>query len=66
MSINVTTKLRQYRALLVAEFAFKQRCERIEFEETVLKPALEKLALEIGDNLEIPEFIIHENHSDTH
>jgi hypothetical protein len=58
MSVNVTTKLRQARALMVAEFAFKQRLERIEWEEEVMKPALEKLALEAGENLEIPEFIV--------
>lgn len=42
------TALRQARAAKVAEFAFKQRLERIEWEENVLLPYLEDLKLQIG------------------
>jgi hypothetical protein len=65
MSVNINTRLRQARALMVAQFAFQQRLDRIAWEEETLKPALERLALEAGENLEIPEFVItHEDHSD--
>ena len=50
--------LRQARAALTAEFAFKQRLERIRWEEEVMKPELERLAIAAGQNLEIPEFVI--------
>ena len=43
---------------MVAEFAFKQRLERIDWEEITLKPTMERLALEAGETLSIPEFII--------
>ena len=48
--------LRQARAEKVAEFALKQRMEKIEWEETVLKPHLEREAQRIGETLEIPVF----------
>jgi hypothetical protein len=60
--LNLQTKLRQARAAMVAEYAFKQRLERIEWEEAVLKPTMERLALEAAETLQIPEFIIHEDY----
>jgi hypothetical protein len=48
MTNDPKTALRQARAALTAEFQFKQRLERIEWEESVLKPELERLAFEIG------------------
>ena len=50
--------MRQARAAMVAEFAFKQRLERLQWEEEVLNPELERLAIAAGQNLEIPEFVI--------
>jgi hypothetical protein len=39
--------------------------ERIEWEETVLKPELEQIAMEAGSNLSIPEFVVdHEDQND--
>ena len=61
---TIQTKLRQARAAMVAEFAFKQRLERIQWEEETLKPALELLALEAAETLSIPEFLIHEDYQD--
>ena len=58
--LNVTTALRQARAALVAEFAFKQRLERIAWEEEVLKPELSRLAKATTQG-EIPQFTIHED-----
>lgn len=56
MSNDPKIALRQARAALVAEFQFKQRMERIEWEETTMKPELERLALEIGNgNLPVIE-----------
>ena len=51
------TALRQARAALVAEFAFKQRLERIAWEEEVLKPELARLASATTQG-EIPQFVI--------
>jgi hypothetical protein len=56
--LNLQTKLRQYRAARVAQFALKQRLERIEWEDDVLKPELEQLALDAGESLSIPEYVI--------
>lgn len=56
--------LRHARAALVAEFSFKQRLERIQWEEEVMKPELERLAIAAGQNLEIPEFSIIETDED--
>lgn len=54
MSIEVKVALRQARAAKVAEFAFQQRLERIEWEENVLLPYLEELKQQIALNGEIP------------
>lgn len=54
---DIKTALRQLRAVRVAEFQLKQRLERIEWEEDVLKPELEQAALDAGVTLEIPEFV---------
>jgi hypothetical protein len=63
--LNLQTKLRQYRAARVAQFALKQRLERIEWEDDVLKPELEQLALDAGESLSIPEYVIdNEDHQD--
>ena len=52
------TALRQARAAKVAEFTFKQRLERIEWEENELLPYLEELKLEIGaGNLPVIELL---------
>jgi hypothetical protein len=59
--MSAKKSLRQYRAQKVAEFQFKQRLERIEWEEEVLKPDLERAALEMGTTLEIPQYIVHED-----
>ena len=56
--MNVKTRLRQARAVLVAQYAIEERLRRIQWEEEVLNPTLEQLALNAGDNLQIPEFII--------
>jgi hypothetical protein len=56
--LNIQAELRKHRAAKVAQFALIQRLERIEWEETVLKPELERIALEAVSNLSIPEFII--------
>lgn len=53
------TALRQARAAKVAEFSFKQRLERIEWEESVLLPYLEDLKLQIGAG-ELPVFELEE------
>lgn len=42
------TALRKARAAKVAEFTFRQRIERIEWEEEFLVPYLEDLKLQIG------------------
>lgn len=65
MSVNIKTRLRQARAVLVAQYAIEERLRRIQWEEEVLNPTLEQLALNAGDNLQIPEFIIeHADHSE--
>lgn len=58
--IEAKIALRQARAAKVAEFAFKQRLERIEWEENVLLPYLEDLKLQIGAG-ELPVFEIESN-----
>jgi hypothetical protein len=58
---EVKIALRQARAAMVSEFQLKQRLERIRWEEEVMKPELQRLAHESGENLEIPEFIVHED-----
>lgn len=63
MSVNIKTRLRQARAVMVAQRAIEERLARIEWEEGVLLPTLEKLALEAGDNLEIPQFVIEHGNS---
>jgi hypothetical protein len=61
-ALNIQTELRKHRAAKVAQFALIQRLERIEWEETVLKPELEQIAMEAGSNLSIPEFVVdHED-----
>jgi hypothetical protein len=62
--LNLQTKLRQYRAARVAQFALKQRLERIEWEDDVLKPELEQLALDAGESLSIPEYIITDDNQE--
>jgi hypothetical protein len=57
MTTDPKTALRQARAALTAEFQFKQRLERIEWEESVMKPELERLALEINNGV-LPVFEI--------
>lgn len=65
MSVNIKTRLRQARAVLVAQYAIEERLKRIEWEESVLHPTLERLALEAGETLSIPEFVIeHADHSE--
>lgn len=54
MSVNVKTALRQARAAKVAEFAFKQRLERIEWEEEFLNPYLDELKEQIALEGTIP------------
>lgn len=53
---DVKTALRQFRATEVAEFALKQRLEKIEWEETVLKRKLAEEAARIGALDEAPVF----------
>jgi hypothetical protein len=55
--LNRNTALRQKRAQLVAEYTFQERLRRIEWEEEVMKPELEKLAMEMSETLEIPQFL---------
>ena len=55
---DLTVRLRQYRAYMMAQHRLEQQLQTIEFVETVVKPKLEQLALEAGSTLEIPEFII--------
>lgn len=54
MSVDVKIALRQARAAKVAEFAFKQRMERIEWEENYLLPYLEELKTQIALEGQIP------------
>lgn len=56
--MELSTALRQARAAMVAEYAFKQRLERIQWEDEVMKPALNKLAMDAGERMEIPQFVI--------
>ena len=56
MSQEVKIALRQARAAKVAEFAFRQRLERIEWEENVLLPYLEGLKETIALEGTIPVF----------
>ncbi len=52
------TALRKARAALVAQYSFQQRLQRIEWEDTVMKPELERLSAQIGLSGEIPIFEI--------
>lgn len=62
LSQEVKIALRQARAAKVAEFNFQQRMDKIEWEETVLKPYLEELAQRVALNGEIP--VIELDHED--
>jgi hypothetical protein len=63
---KVSLAIRQKRAALVAEFQFRQRMDKIRWEEEVLKPELEKLREQITISGTIPEFLIEsgEDHTD--
>lgn len=52
--------MRKLRAVRSAEFSLKQRLERIDFEEDILKPELEQAALDAGSMLSIPETIVED------
>ena len=56
MPDDVKTALRKFRASEVAEFSLRQRLEKIEWEETVLKPKLAQEALRIGATDQVPVF----------
>lgn len=56
------TALRKARAARVAEFMFRQRLERIEWEENFLKPYLEDLALQLNAG-EMPVIELLEEHA---
>ena len=59
-NLNRRTAIRQKRAQLVAEFAFKQRLERIAWEDEVMTPELQRLEMEMTETLEIPQFLFEE------
>ena len=53
----VPPHVKQLRAVMVAEFQLKQRLERLEWEETILYPALEKAKLDPVENFSITEYV---------
>lgn len=55
------TQKRKARAVMTAEFALRQRLKRIEWEENVMLPELEKLSLQASQTMEIPEFIVEDD-----
>ena len=61
MSVDVKIALRKARAAKVAEFMFKQRLERIEWEETMLIPYLKELEQQIALEGVIPVIEAYED-----
>lgn len=66
MSAEIKIALRQARAAKVAEFNFQQRMEKIEWEETVLKPHLEEVARQLALEGTIPVFELTNEDQDDH
>jgi len=57
--MDLKTTLRQVRAAMVAEFALKQRFERIEWEENVMHPELARIEREAVTSHELPEITVN-------
>jgi hypothetical protein len=60
---DLKTSLRQYRAAMVAEFALKQRFERIEWEQSVLLPELARIEKEAISANTIPQISVSNGNS---
>jgi hypothetical protein len=62
--LNIKLRLQEARAVMMAEFALKQKIERLRFVDEIVNPKLEQIAVEAGSHLEIPEYSIYENQDD--
>jgi hypothetical protein len=63
-TLNIKLRLQEARAVMMAEFALKQRIERLRFVDEVVNPKLNQIAMEAGSHLEIPEYSIYEDQND--
>jgi hypothetical protein len=61
MSADIKIALRIARAAKVAEFMFKQRTERIRWEEEELLPFLEDLRKQLGAGGSVPVYELEES-----
>jgi hypothetical protein len=61
MSADIKIALRIARAAKVAEFMFKQRTERIRWEEEELLPFLEDLRKQLGAGGSVPLYELEES-----